>query len=141
MYYLINDPSNPGKKLKRYVTEEDFKGDLKTKGKSTKTTKMEYATDAYSLTSGGSKENPGYLKEKYYAEYANHMKGNGNAARLEWLKTETYKKDPAAEKKYAAEVKSIEDKYNKALRNAPRERQAQLDANRKFKFVFSCTFK
>lgn len=131
MYYLTNDPSNPGKKLKRYVTEEDFKGDLKVKGKSTKTTKMEYVTDAYSLTSGGSKENPGYLKEKYYAEYANHMKRNGNAARLEWLKTETYKKDPAAEKKYAAEVKSIDEKYNKALQNAPRERQAQLDANRK----------
>ena len=92
---------------------------------------MEYYPDAYSLTSGGSRENPGYIKEKYYAEYANKMKSLGNAARLEWLKTDTYKKDPAAEKKYAAEVKSINEKYNRALQNAPRERQAQLDANRK----------
>ena len=131
MYYLVNDPSNPGKKLRRTVTEDDFKGELKTEGKSTKITKMEYYPDAYSLTSGGSRENPGYIKEKYYAEYANKMKSLGNAARLEWLKTDTYKKDPAAEKKYAAEVKSINEKYNRALQNAPRERQAQLDANRK----------
>ena len=131
MYYLVNDKNQPGKKLRRYVTEDDFKGELKYKGKTQEITKMSYYKDAYALTSGGSRENPGYLKEKYYAEYANHMKSLGNAARLEWLKTDTYKKDPAAEKKYAAEVKSLNDKYKRALRNAPRERQAQLDANRK----------
>lgn len=131
LYYLVPDPSNPGKKLRRYAEESDFKGELKTKGKSTEIKKMDYYSDAYSLTSGGSKENPGYLKEKYYAEYANEMKALGNAARKEWLNTDTYKKDPAAEKKYAAEVKSLDDKYRKALQNAPRERQAQLDANRK----------
>lgn len=131
LYYLVPDPSNPGKKLRRYATEENFKGELKISGKSTKITKMDYYSDAYNLTSGGSKENPGYLKEKYYAEYANQMKALGNAARKEWLKTDTYKKDPEAEKKYAAEVESLENKYRKARQNAPRERQAQSDANRK----------
>ena len=131
LYYLVPDPDNPGKKMRRYAEEGDFKGELKTQGKSTEITKMAYYSDAYALTSGGSKENPGYLKEKYYAEYANEMKALGNAARKEWLSTATYKKDPAAEKEYAAEVKSLDDKYKNALRNAPRERQAQLDANRK----------
>jgi hypothetical protein len=131
MYYLVNDKDHPGKKLRRYVTEENFKGELKTTGKTQEVSKMSYFKDAYSLTSGGSRQNPGYLKEKYYAEYANGEKALGNAARLEWLRTDTYKKDPVAEKKYAAEVKSLNAKYKKALQNAPRERQAQLDANRK----------
>jgi DNA-binding CsgD family transcriptional regulator len=131
LYYLVNDANNPGKKIRRYVTEGDFKGELKTTGKTQEVSKMSYYRDAYSLTSGGSKANPGYLKEKYYAEYANGMKALGNAARLEWLRTDTYKKDPAAEKKYSAEVASLDKKYKAALKNAPRERQAQLDANRK----------
>ena len=131
MYYLVNDASNPGKKVRRYVTEGDFKGELKTTGKTQEVSKMSYYKDAYSLTSGGSKENPGYLKEKYYAEYANGMKALGNAARLEWLKTDTYKKDSKAAAKYSKEVESLDKKYKAALKNAPRERQAQLDANRK----------
>ena len=131
LYYLVNDPANPGKKVRRYAEESDFKGELKTKGKTSEIRKMDFYSDAYSLTSGGSKDNPGYLKEKYYAEYANQMKALGNAARKEWLNTTTYKKDPEAEKKYAEEVKSLDDKYKRALQNAPRERRAQLDANRK----------
>lgn len=133
MFYLVNDQAKPGSKIKRYVTEEDFKGELKVTGKTTEIRKMEYYKDAYKLTSGGSRENPGYLKEKYYAEYANQQKAYGNAARLEWLKIDyaNFKKDPEAAKKYSSEVESINRKLEAAMRNAPRERQAQLDANRK----------
>jgi hypothetical protein len=90
---------------------------------------MAEADDAYKLTSGGSKENPGYLKEALYAEYANSLKDLGNQARKEYLKTPNLKKNPEAAKKYAAEVDSLNYKLTEALKNAPRERQAQLLGN------------
>lgn len=97
--------------------------------RTTKSTKMAEAEDAYKLTSGGSRENPGYLKEALYAEYANSLKDLGNQARKEYLKTPNLKKDPEAAKKYAAEVDSLNYKLTEALKNAPRERQAQLLGN------------
>lgn len=92
-------------------------------------TKMAEADDAYKLTSGGSKKNPGYLKEALYAEYANTMKDLGNRARKEYLATPNLKRDPEAAKEYAAEVESLNAKLTEALKNAPRERQAQLLGN------------
>ena len=97
--------------------------------RTTSTTKMAEATDAYTLTSGGSKKNPGYLKEGLYAEYANVMKDLGNKARKEYLSTPNLKRDPEAAKQYKAEVDSLNIKLTEALKNAPRERQAQLLGN------------
>lgn len=136
MFYSEKDPIT--QKYKRvYVTEEDLKpyrnGEyLKVEGKTEKEIKrMALVNDAYTLTSGGSKENYGFHIEKIYADYANEMKAMGNQARLEFL---SVKPTPPADKelriKYADEIKSLEHKLKIAQMNAPRERQAQLDAGR-----------
>ena len=91
---------------------------------------MAEAKDAYTLTSGGSRENPGYKMEGVYANYANEMKALANKARLEWLNTENQKRDPKAAVIFKAEVDSLNQKLEKAKSNAPLERQAQLLANR-----------
>lgn len=63
--------------------------------------------------------------ENYYAGYANRMKALANEARKEYLATPNLKVNKSAKKTYEAEVKSLDRKLNKALQNAPRERQAQ----------------
>ena len=83
--------------------------------------RMSNAKDARELLS----KNPSKI-ELTYADYANHMKAMANEARKAAVSTNTsYKKDPAAEKAYAAEVKSLNAKLVKAEKNAIRERQAQ----------------
>ena len=67
--------------------------------------------------------------ERAYANYANQMKALANKARKEYLDTPSAKFNRSAEKAYEAEVNSLKVKLNKALKNAPRERQAQLVAN------------
>ena len=67
--------------------------------------------------------------ERAYANYANQMKALANNARKEYLNTPSAKFNRSAEKTYEAEVNSLKVKLNKALKNAPRERQAQLVAN------------
>ena len=64
-----------------------------------------------------------------YANYANGLKGLANEARKAYMATETPKADPAATKAYSAEVASLNSKLNIALKNSPRERQAQLYAD------------
>ena len=64
--------------------------------------------------------------ERYYANYANKMKALGNEARKEFLATPTPKVNKTAKQTYAAEVKSLNDKLDIALQNAPKERQANL---------------
>ncbi len=69
--------------------------------------------------------------ERAYANYANKMKALANQARLEMLSTGK-KKVPysaSAKETYRAEVDSLTAKLNVALKNAPRERQAQTIAN------------
>ena len=67
--------------------------------------------------------------ERAYANYANQMKALANKARKEYMDTPSAKFNRSAEKTYEAEVNSLKVKLNKALKNAPRERQAQLVAN------------
>ena len=89
-------------------------------------TMMMETKDAYKLTSGGSKDNPGTIIEDVYAEYANRMKALGNEARKAYLAAEheTPKKNPSAAKVYSAEVSSLMSKLNTAQKNAPLERRA-----------------
>lgn len=94
-----------------------------------KSTKMREASDPYTLTSGGSKENPGTLIEKYYADYASHMKDLGNQARAEARSTPKSEWNRSAKTTYANEVESLDAKLAIAKLNAPRERQAQALAN------------
>jgi hypothetical protein len=53
------------------------------------------------------------------------MKDLARQARAMARKQEEWKADPEARKKYAAEVKSLDEKLSKAKRNAPLERMAQ----------------
>ena len=87
-----------------------------------KITKMEKARDARELLS----DNPSQV-ELAYAKYANHAKNLGNKARLESLSPtlhQVYSKEAA--KKYAKEVKELDEALIVAKKNAPRERQAQF---------------
>lgn len=106
---------------------------LETKHRTEKVYRMDVHDDAFELTSGGSKEHPGTLMEAAYATYANSMKAMANEARKEYLATPSLKYSPSAKATYAKEVRDLDDKLMRALKNAPRERQAQLAANQEMK--------
>ena len=84
---------------------------------------MNLVDDAYKLSSGTAKENE-------YARYANTMKAMAKTARAQANSIKKPKANPSAALKYKDEVASLNVKLNKALANAPRERQAQLLANK-----------
>lgn len=67
--------------------------------------------------------------EQVYAEYANNCKRLADQARYEMVHTENLKYDKDAAKLYSNEVASLNAKLNTALKNSPRERQAQIMAN------------
>ena len=91
----------------------------------TKSTKMAETDDARTLMSG----NPGSkVQETLYADYANKMKALANEARKESLAIEDTTYSPSAAKTYAEEVKDLKYQLNEALKNTPRERQAQMIA-------------
>ena len=127
--YYNRENETTGKKERVYLNEGDYTA-RKTVGKTTEIKKMAKAEDAYELTSGGSRENYGYRMEKVYADYANSCKALANTARKSWLNTKEEKADPSAQRKYKAEVTSLEAKLRIAESNAPRERQAQMMGNR-----------
>lgn len=120
-----------GEKIWQYTGKEYY--DRKTdsmKPKMQKSTKMYETDDAYKLTSGGSKDNPGTAMEAIYADHANKLKAMGNAARKESRAIKMPLQSPSAKKVYAAEVASLNAKLNEAYKNKPLERQAQLIANK-----------
>ena len=101
-------------------------GEVKTKTvtKTQRSTKMFETDDAYNLVSKS--KNP---VELAYADYANQMKALANRARKEMINTPDIPYNPEAKVKYQREVDSLQAKANIALKNAPRERQAQTLAN------------
>lgn len=96
----------------------------KTKTRAQPSTKMAETKDARTLISEGDTS-----IERAYANYANQMKSLANKARLELVRTKDIPYSPSAKETYKAEVDSLNAKLNVALKNAPRERQAQLRAN------------
>ena len=106
-----------------YVYKESGRSYVNGKGKlviaTTETTKMAATKDAHTLSSG-------HPVEEYYADYANKMKAMGNSARKEYLATGNLHYSKTAKTTYAKEVKDLDDKLDIALRNAPRERMAQV---------------
>lgn len=96
----------------------------KTKVRTQPSTKMAEAKDAFSLVSEADTQ-----VERAYATYANKMKALGNQARLEILATGKVPYSATAKETYQTEVDSLNAKLNVALKNAPRERQAQTMAN------------
>lgn len=85
-------------------------------------TRMAETKDARELSSGT-------IQEEYYANFANSMKALANQARKISMATPSSKRNVSAAEQYAAEVASLKAKLNVALKNAPRERQANLIAN------------
>lgn len=114
------DPET-GEKIYKYTNEEwtDKKG--KTHKRLEDSTRMAETNDARTLLSNN--PNP---KELVYADYANSVKKLANDARLEYLHTKTEPINSSARKLYAEERESLTRKLAVAVKNAPRERQAQL---------------
>lgn len=100
------------------------------KGSTIKSEKLYEVDDAFTLTSGGSKQHPGTVMESIYATHSNKMKALGNAARKESRATDMPHVNPSAKKAYSEEVASLNAKWNEAMKNKPLERQAQLIANK-----------
>ena len=89
-----------------------------------KSTRMFETNDARTLISDA--DTP---TERAYANYANRLKALANQARKEYVTTPSIQTNKTAQQTYASEVDSLKAKLNVALKNAPRERQAQIVAN------------
>lgn len=109
----------------RKVYEETGRTYVNAKGekvhKLTKTTRMAETRDARTLSSGT-------VMEGLYATHANELKALANSARKAALKTPPIKRDPRKAKKYAPEIAGLRAQINRALKQKPLERQAQLVA-------------
>lgn len=113
------DPILDSRGKKQYVDT----GELVTQ----KSTQMYEAKDARDLTTGH------LVVEDLYANYANQLKGLANEARKAYLATPPIEYHPDQKIKYQKEVDSLNSKLIIAQKNAPRERQAQIVANLKYK--------
>lgn len=91
----------------------------------TKIPSMSYVDDAFDLVSSPS----GTPIENIYATHANKLKALANQARKEMILIKPTPYSPSAKDTYAKEVASLNSKLNKALKNAPLEREAQRVAN------------
>ena len=105
-------------------TNKDGSITYKTNKRMQKSTKMAEAEDAYSLVSPNK-----WQMETVYADYANSMKDLARQARMEVNTTGKIAYSAQAKATYAKEVKDLETKLDSALKNAPRERLAQIRAN------------
>ena len=92
--------------------------------RTTKSRRLAETHDAHTLIEGTGTE-----IERVYADHSNALKAMANEARKEMVSTQPRKYEPSAKKVYSAEVTSLNSQLNVALKNAPRERQAQVLAN------------
>ena len=105
-------------------TNKDGSIIYKTNKRLQKSTKMAEVEDAYQLVSPGK-----HQMEIVYADHANYMKQLARDARIEVNKTGKIAYSAQAKATYSKEVQELEKKLDNALRNAPRERLAQIRAN------------
>ena len=111
-----------GERLYRYTGREYVNEKGKTVQNITKGTKMEFAKDARTLSSGTP-------MEEVYASHANSMKDLANQARLASVAIKPPLQSKAARAVYSDEVASLTKKLQIAQRNAPLERRAQIMGN------------
>lgn len=71
----------------------------------------------------------GTAVESVYVNYVHKVKGLNAKVRKEAQSIPSIKRNPRAAKVYDKEVKSLDSKLNRALLNAPKERQAQILAS------------
>ena len=119
------DPDT-GELIYKEVREEYTDKSGKKKLRTQETTKMANRKDARSLSSGTP-------QEEAYATYANYMKSLANQARKEMVHTGRIKYDSSARETYRDVADQMMHQLNIALKNSPRERQAQLAANSEMK--------
>lgn len=117
----IIDPET-GEQSYKEVREEYIDKNGRTKVRTQSSTQMADTRDARTLSSGT-------IQEEAYADYANKMKSLANQARKEMVNAGKITYSSAAKEAYKNEVASLLAKLNIALKNAPRERQAQVMAN------------
>ena len=115
-----------GKTYKKPILDKETGETIgwKTEKSIVKSKKLAETDDAFSLVS-----KDGSTIETVYANHSNELKAMANAARKATLAIPSVRKNPQAAKAYASEVKSLKAKVNEALRNKPRERQAQVLAD------------
>lgn len=118
----IIDPKTGEQTYKEVYEEYVDKKTGKTKVRTQASTKMAETRDARTLSSG-------HPVEEAYASYANQMKSLANKARKEMVSTGKIAYSASAKATYQTEVDTLSAKLNVALRNAPKERQAQVIAN------------
>lgn len=118
----IIDPKTGEQTYKEVYEEYVDKKTGKTKVRTQASTKMAETRDARTLSSG-------HPVEEAYASYANQMKSLANKARKVMVSTGKIAYSASAKATYQAEVDTLSAKLNVALRNAPKERQAQVIAN------------
>lgn len=107
------------------IVDDPFYVDKKTgkiKQRTQASTQMAEVKDAKALSSG-------HPVEEIYADYANQMKSLANQARKTMVNSGKIAYSASAKATYQKEVDSLDAKLNVALKNAPRERQAQVIAN------------
>lgn len=111
-----------GEQTWKTVREEYIDKNGKPQVRMQTSTKMAETKDAHTLSSGT-------IQEEIYANYANAVKAMANQARLAMVNTGKIAYSASAKRTYQNEVESLQAKLNVALKNAPRERQAQTIAN------------
>ena len=111
-----------GKDKKKLTDENGRWIKIGEKPRTQEVSRMSIEDDAFNLSSGT-------RIEAIYATHANQLKDLGNRARKEVLATPKLQYSSSAAKVYANEVKSLNEKLNIALKNAPLERKAQILAN------------
>lgn len=118
-----------------YRFYQEYKKDPKTgeyyytgkiKERQTHSTKMYETEDAHTLSSGTA-------MEEVYADYANRLKALGNKARKASIEVKDMEYSPIANKIYAREVASLDQKYLDSKKNTPRERHALMIAGAKLR--------
>lgn len=113
-----------GEQTYKEVYEEYTDKNGRTRVRTQASTKMAETKDAFTLVSDA--DTP---QERAYATYTNEMKSLANRARKEMLSTGKIAYSASAKETYQEEVDHLMAQLNVALRNAPRERQAQVIAN------------
>ena len=112
-------------KTGKLVYEKTGRGFYNRKGKwipkVTKARRMALADDAHILSSGTHMEG-------IYADHANALKALANRSRKAAVSIPPLKRDPRMARKYAPEVSSLRGALNRAIKQKPLERQAEIIA-------------
>jgi hypothetical protein len=111
------------------VFTETGEGYVNAKGKfvprTDKSKRLAETDDAYTLLS----QNGGTSIERVYADHSNRLKALANEARKAAVFTKSTPYSQSAKTAYATEVASLDAALNRAIKNRPLERQAQVVAN------------